>query len=127
MFLFLTRLFALIGLVVVLFIAAGLAVGAALAERTPKEPKSVILTLDFDQPVGERSGFSPLSLLHGEEQTSFLDILRAIDKAKTDDHVKGIVARFGSTQPKLAEAQEIRAALESFRTSGKFTYAFATT
>ncbi len=60
-----------------------------------------------------------------EEVTPLLNILHAIDKAKDDTHVKGIVARFGTTQPSLSHAQEIRAALARFRTSGKFTYAFA--
>ena len=46
--------------------------------------------------------------------------------AKDDPHVKGIVARFGSTQPSLTQGQEIRAALARFRESGKFTYAFGT-
>jgi protease-4 len=127
MFLFVTRLFALFGLLIVLLVGGGIVAALHYASRPVPEPDNVILTLDFDQPVAERGGFSPLNFaMHGEE-TSLLNILRAIDKAKRDRHVKGIVARFGATQPKLAEAEEIRSAVQSFRTSGKFTYAFAPT
>jgi protease-4 len=127
MFLFLTRLFALLGLAVVLLIGGGIAVALRYGNRPVPEPRNVILTLDFDQPMMERSGFSPLNFaMHGQE-ASLLDILRAISKAKRDGRVKGIVARFGATQPKLAEAEEIRSAIKAFRTSGKFTYAFAPT
>jgi protease-4 len=127
MLLFITRLFAVIGLLVVLLAGLGVAALLYFAERPEAEPDAVILTLDFNQPIVERSSFSPLSIAIHEEATSLLDILRAVDKAKTDSHVKGIVAHFGATQPKLAEAQEIRATIKSFRASGKFTYAFAPT
>ena len=123
---FITRIFAVIGFIVVLLIGSGVLLAMHFAERQPKEPQEIILTLNFDEPVTERGGFSPLSLLH-EEETSLIDILRAIDKAKQDPRVKGIVAHFGSTQPKLAEASEIRDAIKSFRLSNKFTYAYAPT
>jgi protease IV len=124
---FFTRLFAFIGLVVVLLIGGGIAAAMYFSNRPAPEPNAVILTLDFDQPVTERSSISPLNLALQKEETSLLDILRAIDKAKDDPRVKGIVAHFGSTQPKLAEADEIRAAIKSFRAGGKFTYAFGPT
>ncbi len=91
------------------------------------EPENVVLSLDFDQPIVEQSTESPLQLAMGddEESTPLFDILSAIDNAKNDPHVKGIIAHFGNTQPEMAQAQEIRAALTRFRASGKFTYAFA--
>jgi len=124
---FFTRLFALIGLMVVISMAFSIAAIVQIAKRQPKEPETVILTLDFDAPITEQSNLSPLSLALHEDQTALLDMLRAIDKAKSDPHVKGILAHFGSTQPKFAAVQEIRAAIKSFRSSGKFTYAFAPT
>ncbi len=127
MFLLLTRIFALIGFLIVLLVAGGISAAMKFAPHPLPEPENVVLTLDFDQPVSEGGGFTPLNFALHEDQTSLLDILRAIDKAKTDPHVKGIVARFGGMQPKLAESDEIRAAIQSFRAGGKFTYAFAPT
>ena len=127
MFLFLTRFFAIIGLLIIVLVVGGSVAIMHMGPHPAPEPDTVILTLDFDQPVAEHKGFSPLSLALHEEETPLLDILRAIDKAKEDRHVKGIVARFGATQPKLAEVQEIRNSIKSFRAGGKFTYAFAPT
>jgi protease-4 len=122
---FITRFFAFIGFIVVLLSAGVIAAAIHFSNKPAPEPGNVILTLDFDEPISERGTASALSLALNEDTTSLLDILRAIDKAKTDPRVKGIVAHFGSTQPKLAESDEIRNAIKNFRTSGKFTYAFA--
>lgn len=128
MLLLITRILAVVGLVVVLLIAGGIAILLKYSGHPEPEPKAVILTLDLDQPILDNNASSPFGFaLHGNEPVSLLDLLRAIDKAKTDPHVKGIVAHFGSTQPKLAEADEIRAAIKAFRASGKFTYAFGPT
>jgi protease-4 len=122
---FLTRFFAVIGLAVVLFIVLGAYAALHWSERPEPEPDAVILSLDFDQPIVERVSGSPLGAALNEDETSLIDVLRAIDKAKVDSHVKGIFGRFGSTMPTLTNAEEIRTALQSFRESGKFTYAFA--
>ncbi len=126
MFRFIVRAFAVIGFLLVALIVAGFAAQSYQKNQAAKEPDSVILVLNFDQPIVEQDESSPLSLaLNPEsEATTVLDILRALDTAKDDPHVKGIVARFGATEPSLAEAQDILAALKRFRASGKFTYAF---
>ena len=123
---FFIRLFAIVGLLVTLLVALGAFVALHEEEKTPKEPENVILALDFDKPIVEQNEPSPLDLAMHEDTTPLLEILHAIDKAKIDPHVKGIVARFGSTQPSLSQAQEIRAAIMRFSTTGKFTYAYAT-
>lgn len=122
---FLIRAFAVIGLIVTLLTILGMVVVEHNKQVAPEEPKTVILSLDFDEPIVEQNEPSPLDLAMHEDTMPLLDILHAIDKAKDDPKVKGIVAHFGSTQPSLAQAQEIRAAILRFRTSGKFTYAFA--
>ncbi len=93
-----------------------------------KAPDTMVLTLDFTQPITEQSQTDPLSipaLLQEQPETPLLSLIEAIDAAKDDPRVKGIVARFGGEQPGFAHAQEIHAAIMRFRQSGKFTYAFA--
>lgn len=119
-----TRLFAAIGFMVTLSILLGLGVGLYKQYRAPSEPDAVILALDFTQDIVEQTTPSALDLALEDKSLSLLDIIRAIDKAKDDPHVKGLVARFGSTQPSLSQAQEIRAAIARFHTSGKPTYAY---
>ncbi len=124
---FITRFFALIGLLVTALIAliVWTSVHYAHQQHVRPEPESVVLTLDLDEPIVEQEKASPLALALHDEVTPLYDILHAIDTAKDDPHVKGIVARMGSSPPSMTQAQEIRAALARFRASGKFTYVFA--
>ena len=123
---FFTRLFAIIGFLVVALICVSIGTGLYMQRQQQTEPESVILMLDFDKPIVEQSQSSPFDFAMDEEPVPLFDILSAIDTARDDPHVKGIVANFGTTQPALAQAQEIRAAMTRFRASGKFTYAFGT-
>jgi protease-4 len=86
-----------------------------------------VLVVDFDEPIVEHEESSPLDLAIHDESTPILHVLHAIDSARNDPRVKGLAARFGSTQPPMAQTQELRAAIARFRASGKFTYAFGST
>ena len=123
---FLLKFFAFVGVALSVLIVLSVWASIALLQepRAPQEPESLILTLNFDEPVVERSESSPLDFAMHEEVTPLLDVLRAIDLAKKDPHVKGIRANFGGTQPELVDGQEIRAALTRFHESGKPTFAF---
>jgi len=123
---FITRFFAVIGFVVVAAIALIILIAYHVQAKEQHEPDNVILTLDFTRPIVEQNDPSPFDLAVSDEPLVLLDILHAIDGAKSDPHVKGIAARFGTEQPTLAQSQEIRAALARFRSSSKFTYAFGT-
>jgi protease-4 len=122
---FFLRTFAVIGFFVTLLVVLGLAVYAHQVEHTPSEPDSVVLVLDLDQDIIEQNDASPLDLALHDDAMPLLDILHAIDQARADPHVKALVARFGDNQPSFEHAQEIRAALLRFRTSGKPMYSFA--
>lgn len=127
MFRIIVRVFAVIGMLFVLSIAATVLAAMHMAEKQPKAPASMILRLDFDEPITETAGASRLPLPVDHDRTPLFDILRAIRIAKNDARVKGIVAHFGSQQPSMSDAQEIRDAIDHFRKSGKFTYAFGST
>lgn len=96
-------------------------------QAMPSAPKTMVLELDFTKPVVERANnsLSLSTLMQNDEETPLLDIIGALDKAKDDPRVKGVVAKFGAEQPSFVHAEEIRAALQRFRQSGKFSYAFA--
>lgn len=127
---FLLRFFAVIGFVFTLIIAGIWYVGAQFASRPvamPKAPESMVLTLDLSRPILDKEEVSPLSALlrMEEEATTSFAVVRAIEKAKDDPRVKGLIAKFGSEQPSMVHAQEIREAVLAFKQSGKPTYAFA--
>lgn len=121
---YITRFFALIGFLTLILVGGAIGVAVLLHDKVDPEPNSIILTLDFNSPIVEQSDPSPWNLTLSGEPTALFDILRAIDAATDDPHVKGIVARFGGEQPSLVQAQEIRAALDRFHKSNKFTYAY---
>jgi len=131
---FLTRLFATLG---VLFTAAFLSLflmiwhWANARTQDEKPPETMVLALDFAAPIIEPVNdfnLSLTSLLNRDgSEMPLIHILRALENAKNDPKVKGVIANFGSERPALAHAQEITAALDRFRESGKFTYVYAPT
>jgi protease IV len=53
------------------------------------------------------------------------DIIKGIENAKTDDNIKGISILNNYSQLGLAQIKELRIALEDFKKSGKFIWAYA--
>nr|WP_294922780.1 signal peptide peptidase SppA [uncultured Flavobacterium sp.] len=55
------------------------------------------------------------------------DVINAIEAAKTDDQIKGISILNDESSLGLAQYKDLRNALESFKKSGKFVWAYANT
>ncbi|WPO80800.1 signal peptide peptidase SppA [Flavobacterium sp. KACC 22761] len=55
------------------------------------------------------------------------DVINAIEAAKTDDNIKGISILNDQSSLGLAQYKDLRNALESFKKSGKFVWAYANT
>ena len=95
-------------------------------------PSGAALVLDLDGPVVDQpSSDSPFALASGgngrPRQIAVRDLVRAVDRARTDDHIKLIVldldAFVGAGQANL---QSVAGALGGFRKAGKPVYAYAT-
>jgi len=95
-------------------------------------PNGAALVLDLDGPVVDQPSMqSPLALASGngnaQRQIAVRDIIRAVDRARTDDHIKLIVldldAFIGAGQANL---QSMATSLQAFRKAGKPVYAYAT-
>ena len=101
---------------------------------TPDVKTNSVLTLDLktkiiDSPSEDQEGFLNFqngTLGGGNEQKSVLlyDILQAIDKAKTDDKIKGISLEVDQIDAGITQLDDIRSALQDFKKSGKFVYAY---
>lgn len=103
-------------------------VTSALGDNKPYIKKNSVLTLDFktniiDSPSEDNQQFSFPS---GESEKNVLlyDMLEAIKKAKTDDKIKGISIETDGLKGGISHLDDVRAALEDFRKSGKFVYAY---
>lgn len=121
MFTFLVRLFALIGFLIV----GGIVTGVWFYWRgEPSLPDTIVLELDFERPMAEAAG-GGLDSLIGHSDATLRDVLDAVERGRTDPRVKGLVARFGGDTMGFAQAQEIRAAIDRFRATGRFAIAYA--
>lgn len=117
---FFVRLFALIGL---LLVAGAVAVAVLVVRHEPTLPDAVVLDLDLTKPLAESDSGRIGSLF--EHQTTLREVLDALDGGRRDPRVKGVLARFGDDSIGFAQTQELRTAIERFRSSGRFAVAFA--
>lgn len=97
------------------------------SDKSVTVKKNSILTINLttdilDSPTEEKSDFFSLS----KESKSVLiyDVLEAINKAKTDDNIKGISIEADNLKAGITQIDDIRSALEDFKKSGKFVYAY---
>ena len=120
-------------LLLFLFIAiiGGIAASSG-SKKTAEIDENSILKIEFSGPISDRSdnnpfkNFNPLS---GENKQGYglTDILEALEKAKTDDKIKGIYMHFDGVPAGMATTEEIRNALLDFKKSGKFILSYSNT
>lgn len=95
------------------------------AEETVSVAPSSILKIDLGSTIGEQTVSDPLDLSSVVPYTSsssaigILDAVRAIDYAATDPAIKFIYLTNCGSASSLAYMEEMRSALERFRSSGK--------
>jgi protease-4 len=120
----LVAIFVFFGLILLLFsaIAGALAAG----ESSAIDPKSV-LYIDLAKPYLDKKIDNPLLQILGkenEEIPSLYEMTRMIRRAKSDSLVKGIYLKAELNVNGFAASQELRKALQDFRSSGKFVIAY---
>lgn len=91
-----------------------------------------ILKISLDDPIIDKPSGNPMDnfdiqSLSMSSNYSLLSVLNTIEKAKEDDKIKGIYLNLSTSLggTSLAIAEELRAALIDFKTSGKFIVSFA--
>jgi protease-4 len=108
-------------------IVSGIMMGLREDEQVTVSDNSV-LEIKFEDPVTERTNKSPFEQgrfsFTLDRSPGLEDILKNIDKAKSDDHIKGILLDVSSFSAGIATMEEIRVALTDFKKSGKFIYSY---
>ena len=116
-----------ITLSIALFALIGIASTFAPKEETFVVEDNAILELNFTEPVYEYGAPMRVKDFDYEiaQENTLQAILRAIKHAQEDRHIKGIV--LGSTEGVEGKTHlaDIRHAVEDFKKSGKFVYAFS--
>lgn len=80
--------------------------------------------INFDY-AGKYESDSPFSALLSKDKVGFMEVLKAIDAAKTDDKIKGITIVNNQSGLGMAQSKELRDKLEDFKKSKKFVMAYA--
>lgn len=121
-------------LAIVLFIVTVIFIGIGVASKVKPEvkiPSDGVLNMKLNYPLADKSvDDSPIVLLSALDPNANIPlglnkILQAIDQAKDDDKIKGIILDLTTFSSGYAKISEIRNRLEDFKSSGKFIYAYA--
>jgi len=100
-------------------------VGVMSADK-PSYTKNSILKVNLNMVIPEKSdNLMQFNGFFGEKSMGMNDILELIDRAKTDENIEGILIESSMPQLGMANALTIRGAIDDFKTSGKFVYAYA--
>lgn len=101
--------------------------GAADESSGAKVKKNSVLTLDFrthviDSPSEDQDDFFAFN--NKDKNLLVYDIVEAIKNAEKDDNIKGISIEADNIMAGMTQIDDIRNALENFKKSGKFVYAY---
>ena len=93
-------------------------------------PKSAILRIDLSESLVEAPSKDPMAMFDFASMTTngeltLYNALRAIEKASTDERIKGIYINLnGAGTVSITSLEELRAAIETFKQSGKFVVSY---
>ena len=121
----------IIAILIILMVIFGffmlLIFASAMSEdKKPSIENNSVLVLNFKNPILDSYTEAETSIFDfgSKKNTLLIDVLDAINKAKTDDNIKGISIETDEIQAGITQIDDIRAALEDFKKSGKFVYAY---
>ena len=119
--------FAILGVVVFLIIAGGIALFAVAQSRGPHIGEGTVLTLDLTRALPDQPPDSGIERLLYPNRLTLIEALNTIERASNDSRITGLVARIGDSNMGLAEVQELRDAIAAFRAKGKRAVAYSDT
>jgi len=115
------------GIVVGLILLAVLCIAVVVAGIRGGQPEiraNSVLTLRVDGSLPDYVPDDPIRRLLGNEDQSLTGLLNQFKKAKVDKRISAILLEVDMSGAGWAKAEEIRAAIADFRTSGKPVYAY---
>lgn len=104
-----------------------IAFGSMSNKESVKVKKNSVLTINLktdiiDSPTDEQRSIFDIN----SKSTNILiyDAIEAIQKAKTDDNIKGISIEVDDLNAGITHIDDLRSAIEDFKKTGKFVYAY---
>lgn len=96
----------------------------ASSSSTQTIAKKSVLVLNLSGDLEEQTTDDLFTQLNGTTFPGLSEMLNAVKKAKDNDRVEGIYIEAGALSADMAQLQELREALESFKKSGKWIIAY---
>lgn len=123
---FIGRMLAWIGGLTIAFWILVFVVATVARSAKGRVPAKAILELNLETSLSETESDDPLERLRSHTPV-MRDVLDALEKARDDERVPGLIARIGSAPMSTAQVQEIRDAILAFRAKKKFAVVFSET
>ncbi|MFN7936814.1 MAG: signal peptide peptidase SppA [Bryobacteraceae bacterium] len=123
---FIGRILAWIGGLTVAFFILVFVIATFSRSTTAKIPSKTILEVNLETAIAEDTSNDPFLRL-GRTVPVLRDMVEALEKARDDERVTGLIARMGAAPISMAQAQELRDAIAAFRAKKKFAVAFSET
>jgi protease-4 len=122
----LTILGIVLGLALVVVIAVAVIVSAFRGNR-PSIRDNSVLALKISGPLPDYVPDDPIRRIFGGQPQSLGSLLAQFRKAKVDKRITAVMLDIDMSDAGWAKSEEIRGAIEDFRTSGKPVYAYMET
>jgi protease IV len=122
---FLFRLCAVIGFLVILSGLGGLGVFLWFKLSAPGVASDTVLTLEISGALSDGPPQTGLAGLLAGPRRNLSDVLGALERARSDPRVKGLMLRIGGGELGLAQVQELSDAIRDFRAKGKPVFAYS--
>ncbi|MCC2591081.1 signal peptide peptidase SppA [Chryseobacterium sp. MFBS3-17] len=117
----------LLGGIFFIFFTVLMLMSAATGNKKAHVKKDSVLTLDYHTSIvdGPNDGQAGIFSFQSKNNNVMVyDVVEAIKKAKSDDKIKGISIETDFISAGITQLDDVRAALEDFKKSGKFVTAY---
>lgn len=109
------------------FFIVMIAFGSMSNEKSVSVKKNSVLTINLKTDIIDSPTEDQQSVFNvNKKNTSILiyDALEAVRKAKSDDNIKGISIEVDNLNAGITQIDDLRAAIQDFKKSGKFVYTY---
>jgi protease-4 len=115
---------------ILMLLIVGVAASGSSSDEVVEVKDNSVIELNLEEVTNDYGGTfynDTYSFLNSEPKDGLIDVLNAIDAAKTDSKIKGITITNSATMLGMAQNKSLRDKLNEFKKSGKFVVSYSDT